>query len=165
MSLKLLSPLHKATRQIGVHLESRFSEIGVGGTEAHLLTFLGSYAPCTINQLHRVFGLKRSTLTSILDRLEERELIRRELDTHDRRSVQVVPTAVGRRVARRLSSILEVFEKEIGDSLSPRDWEGFQAVMSAIARNSFLNRSIAFGSPQISVFSATFPPRRRSSAR
>ena len=76
--LRLLSPIHKATRQIHLHLEPEFRRLGVSTVEGHLLSYLLGYGPCPITELNRVFGFKRSTATSILDRLETRGLVMRK---------------------------------------------------------------------------------------
>ncbi|HEX2642293.1 MAG TPA: MarR family transcriptional regulator, partial [Thermoanaerobaculia bacterium] len=76
MALDFLSPLHKASRQISVYLESHTRELGVSPAEGHVLTYLRSYAPTPIGDLVRVFGIKQSTFTSMLDRLEEAGFVR-----------------------------------------------------------------------------------------
>ncbi|OGF98966.1 MAG: hypothetical protein A3F83_13085 [Candidatus Glassbacteria bacterium RIFCSPLOWO2_12_FULL_58_11] len=133
-ALKILSPIHKATRQIGLHLEQKTRRLGVSNIEGHLLTYLLSYAPCPIAELNRVFGLKRSTLTSILDRLEERRLISRTVNPADRRSWLVQIQPAGADIARRLRSVLEEFEAEIIGLLGQEDLRSFNRVMETIAR-------------------------------
>jgi DNA-binding MarR family transcriptional regulator len=86
-----------------------------------------------VGELHRVFGVKRSTLTSILDRLESRRLLRRELDPEDRRSFQLALTPEGRRLGDRLQSVLETFESAVRARVRKSDLAGFQAVLAAIA--------------------------------
>ena len=54
--------------------------------EAHILAELAAGAPATISSLHRGLAHKRSTLTSILDRLVDRGLITRKTGTADRRT-------------------------------------------------------------------------------
>ena len=71
MALEFLSPLHKASRQISMYLEANTKELGVSPLEGHILTYLRKYAPAPINELVRVFGIKQSTFTSLLDRLEK----------------------------------------------------------------------------------------------
>ena len=87
--LLFLSPLHRASRQIGIHLSDRMAPLGLQGLEGHLLSFLRSYEPAAIAEISRIFGARKSTLTSILDRLESRGLVRREVHPGDRRSFLV----------------------------------------------------------------------------
>jgi DNA-binding MarR family transcriptional regulator len=132
MALEFLSPLHKASRQINVYLESQGSEPGMGTSEGHVLTYLGSYAPAPIGELVRVFGIKQSTFTSMLDRMEQAGLIRREMNPADRRSFLIHITPRGREMAGRSTRILEEFEDAVRARVSPADVAGFRAVMAAI---------------------------------
>ena len=77
----------RAAHLIGVYVERSAGELGITQAEAHVLAELHRHGPTQIATLHREFGHKRSTLTSILDRLERRKLIRRELNPDDRRSL------------------------------------------------------------------------------
>jgi MarR family transcriptional regulator, organic hydroperoxide resistance regulator len=132
MPLDFLSPLHKASRQISVYLETHTRELGVSPSEGHFLTYLRSYSPAPIGELVRVFGIKQSTFTSLLDRLEKAGLIRREMNPGDRRSFLIHITDPGRELAERLNRILEIFEAEVRERLSSQDLEGFRAVMAAV---------------------------------
>ncbi|NIM49913.1 MAG: MarR family transcriptional regulator [Gemmatimonadales bacterium] len=130
--LTFLSPIHKANRQISVYFEDRLKNLEVSPQEGHLLSYLRSYAPCPIAEVVRVFGLKQSTLTSMLDRLEERKLIGRKVNPEDRRSFVISLTAEGRRFADRLHKLVEELERRLGDMVSANDVEGFRSVMAAI---------------------------------
>lgn len=132
MALQFLSPLHKASRQLSVYLENLGREPALGPTEGHLITYLRSYAPAPVGELVRVFGIKQSTFTSLLDRLERGGLIRRELNPADRRSFLIHITDEGRAMAEESTRTLETLEAEILSRVSARDVEGFHAVMRAI---------------------------------
>src|SRR5688572_20595977 len=132
MALQFLSPLHKASRQLSVYLEDPARQPALSTAEGHLLSYLRSYAPAPIGELVRVFGIKQSTFTSMLDRLEKAGLIRREMNPGDRRSFLIHITDPGRELAERLNRSLETFEAEIREKVSSQDMEGFRAVMAAV---------------------------------
>lgn len=132
--LRFLSPIHTASRQIGIHLAGRVGATGLQVPEAHLLTFLRSYAPCPVGEIRRVFGLKGSTVTSMLDRLESRDLIRRTPSAEDRRSFLVELSEPGRRLAERVQAPVEELERRIREEIDEQDLRGFDRVMAAIAR-------------------------------
>lgn len=132
MALEFLSPLHKASRQISVYLENDGRESGLSPTEGHLISYLRTYAPAPIGELVRVFGIKQSTFTSMLDRLEQAGLIRREMNPGDRRSFLIHITDEGRALAEESNRVLEKLEADIRSRVSPRDVEGFHAVMRAV---------------------------------
>lgn len=97
-----------------------------------LVGYLRSYAPCPISELVRVFGVKQSSMTSLLDRLQERGLVTRTLNPEDRRSFLVGLTKRGRSLANRLQRIVADIEDQLGRRVSERDMRGYQAVMNAI---------------------------------
>jgi DNA-binding MarR family transcriptional regulator len=132
MPLDFLSPLHRASRGISVYLEGRTRELGVSPGEGHLLTYLRGYAPAPVGELVRVFGLKQSTLTSMLDRLEAAGLLRREVNPEDRRSYLIHLTGAGEALAERLNALLQTLEADIRMHVSPAEVEGFRAVMAAV---------------------------------
>lgn len=109
------------------------AELGLTPGECHLLSYLYSYSPCAIAELVRVFGLKKSTLTSMLNRLDARGLMVRELNPNDRRSFLIGLTTEGRKLARRVNQPVEALEKDIANRISDQDLEGFKGVMAAIA--------------------------------
>ena len=130
--LQFLSPLHKATRQLSLHIENLLADLGASPQEGHLLTYLNKYAPAPVGELVRVFGFKQSTLTSILDRLERTGLVQRSINPEDRRSFLVHITDAGRVVAEQSNRRLEAMEGEILALVSARDVKGFEAVMRAM---------------------------------
>jgi MarR family transcriptional regulator, organic hydroperoxide resistance regulator len=132
MALEFLSPLHKASRQITVYLEAQTRELGVSPLEGHVLTYLRKYAPAPVGELVRVFGVKQSTFTSLLDRLERAGLVRRELNPADRRSLLIHITDRGRDLTARLNRLLEKLEDEIRGRLRRPEVNGFHAVMTAV---------------------------------
>jgi DNA-binding MarR family transcriptional regulator len=134
LALLFLSPLHRASRQIGIYLASRLGGVGVQNSEGHLLSFLRSYSPAPISELIRVFGLKKSTMTSVLDRLEKRGLLRREAHPTDRRSYFVGITDEGRRLAEAVQRPVEELERRIRDEVDDEDLRGFQRVLESIAK-------------------------------
>lgn len=75
----------------------------------------------------------RSTLTNVLDRLEQRRLVRRELNPSDRRSFTIHLTPRGTRQARHVADSLDVLEAAVRDAVSERDARGLDAVLDAIS--------------------------------
>lgn len=128
--LRLVPPVHRATHRIGLLLQA--SALGVSQGEAHVLAHLAESGPCAIGALHVGFAHRRSTLTSILDRLESRGLLRRELNAHDRRSFLVRPTARGRALAVKVHAALRGLEAEVARRVSTAELAGFDAVVAAL---------------------------------
>ncbi len=134
MSLQLIPDLHRATHRVGVYLEN--VEPGLTQGEAHLLAHLHAQGYCSIAELHRALAHKRSTLTSLLDRLEGRGFTTREVSSTDRRSFLIRLTRAGRLAAARVHAALSNFELAALARVTPAEVEGFRAVLAALGGNS-----------------------------
>jgi len=130
--LKILSPIHKASRQIEIYLEDRIRGLGFTTKQGHLLTYLLSYGPCPISELHQVFGFKRSTLTSVLDRLADHDLISRTVHPSDRRSWMIRCTPKGKTAAHTLRAVLVSFESAIMGRLKAGEIKAYYRIMQVI---------------------------------
>jgi len=131
MSLRFVHPVHRATHRIGLYLDD-LGETGLTQGEAHILAMLADSPPVKVADLHRGLAHKRSTLTSILDRLEHRGFITREVGKTDRRTFLVMLTAKGRNLARRVSRHLLDLEREVVRHVSFADIKGFKNVVSVL---------------------------------
>jgi DNA-binding MarR family transcriptional regulator len=131
MRLRLVPPIHRATHRIGLYLAT-LREDALSQGEAHILALLASSGPTTIAELHKGLAHKRSTLTSILDRLVDRGLITRHVGAADRRTFIVRPTTRGRAVARRVHRHLGDLEQAVHARISPGDLRGFLKVVTAV---------------------------------
>jgi DNA-binding MarR family transcriptional regulator len=131
MALRLVPPIHRATHRIGLYL-AELREHGLSQGEAHILAHLATSRPATIGDLHAGLAHKRSTLTSILDRLADRGLITREVGAHDRRTFVVDTTSQGRKVAARVHRHLTALEDAVGRRVTDKDVRAFLKVVAAV---------------------------------
>ena len=135
MPLRLVPPIHRATHRIGLYLAGLRSDLrgeGLSQGEAHILALLATAGPSTIAHLHRGLAHKRSTLTSILDRLAERGFVTRAVGTADRRTFVITPTAKGRQIARRVHRHLTDLERAAAARVSSSDISGFMKVLAVV---------------------------------
>jgi DNA-binding MarR family transcriptional regulator len=133
MPLKLIHALQKATHGVALYL-ARHDAQGITQGEAHILSLLAQSHPRTVGELHEGLAHKRSTLTSILDRLVDRRLVTREPSPADRRTFLVDLTAEGKRVARATLGLLSGLEDQALAGISERDLAGFLKVVQALDR-------------------------------
>ena len=131
MALRFIPQIHRAAHRVALHVE-RLGGAGLTQAEAHVLAHLDGAGPATVAEVHRAFAHKRSTLTSILDRLEARRLIVRTSDARDRRTFVITLTGRGRTIARRVSRHLEAFEARVLASASPAEIGTFVRVLNAM---------------------------------
>jgi DNA-binding MarR family transcriptional regulator len=140
MQLKLIPAIHRATHRIGLYLaELRNGELSQG--EAHILAHLASASPATVGELHEALAHKRSTLTSILDRLAARGFITREPGIEDRRTFVVALTKTGQPVASRVLRHLLALERAVVDAFPPQDLNAFLMIAGRIEAEAHHRRS------------------------
>lgn len=129
--LRLVPPVHRATHRIGLYLAAR-QERALSQGESHILALLAASSRMTVGALHHGLAHKRSTLTSILNRLVARGFVTREVGESDRRTFVVTLTAKGRRAARDVWRQLTDLERAITARVSDSDLAGFARVVAAI---------------------------------
>jgi DNA-binding MarR family transcriptional regulator len=128
----MLSDIERATHLIARRLEPVLTKLELTQGEAHVLAQLAPHTGLTATQLHREFGHKRSTLTNLLDRLEQRGLVARTPNPSDRRSIIVALTARGRPVAGKVLAARERLEQDVRARVSERDVAGLRSITRAL---------------------------------
>ena len=91
---------------------------GLRKVEYSLLMLLLANGPMVPKRLARTLTLSNPNLTLLLDRLQERGLIRRERNERDRRSQNIVLTDAGLALARDAAAAAQPMERELLDRLS-----------------------------------------------
>jgi DNA-binding MarR family transcriptional regulator len=129
--LRLVPSVHRATHRVGLYLAAGQAETLSQG-ESHILALLATASPLTVGALHQGLAHKRSTLTSILNRLVARGLVTRDVGEADRRTFVVTTTAKGRRVAREIFQRLADLERAVTARISAADLAGFSKVIAAL---------------------------------
>ena len=71
-------------------------------------------------------------MTALLDRMEEKNLVRRQVDEHDRRSVRVFLTPAGRQLEPQIQGVIDTLERLLGDSITPEQMETFHYVLCVL---------------------------------
>jgi len=131
MPLRPVHPVHRAPHRIGLYLDD-LREPGLTQGEAHILALLAHSRRANVADLHRGLAHKRSTLTSILDRLAARGLITRAVGETDRRTFVVRLTAKGRKLAQRVQRHLSALERAVVGRVRAADIKGFNKVVAAL---------------------------------
>ena len=128
----LVPALEHATHALALWVERTFQRQRLTQAEAHVLAYLARHSPCSINDLHHSFGHKRSTLTSLLDRLEGRGLVQRAAHPSDRRLVMVQLTDAGRQAGVEVSEALHDLEGRVLARTGSGDTAAFLRVLQAL---------------------------------
>ena len=128
----IVPALERATHAVALWIERSLQDLRITQAEAHVLGYLAHARQCSINDLHASFGHKRSTLTSILDRLEQRGLVRRGPHPASRRLVMIQLTDAGQQVGKRISAVLHELDDVVLERTGPGDMDAFSRVVGAI---------------------------------
>lgn len=127
----LAPALERATHTLALWIEREFRDVGLSQAEAHVLAYLARHPAATINDLHASFGHKRSTLTSILDRLEARGWVRRSRHPTSRRLVALELTEAGVAIGERVSDALRAIEERVHARVGSATVAAFLEVIQA----------------------------------
>ena len=88
--------LMKAHRALGRHAQRSIDRFGLGPSEFATLEMLLHKRPLPVNEIGRRIQLTSGSITSAVDRLEERQLVERRSAEGDRRTRLVALTTSGR---------------------------------------------------------------------
>lgn len=114
--------------------KSMLSTIGVTGPQRLALRVIGRFPGATPSELASLLSLHRSTVTGIVQRLEERGLVRRVQSSSDGRSVQLHLTAAGKRVDKPRKATVEHTIERVLSRRSAREVDATRALLTELTR-------------------------------
>jgi MarR family transcriptional regulator, transcriptional regulator for hemolysin len=109
--------------------------IGVTPGEARTLVHVARAAPVRQSVLAEQMGVEAMTLSTFLDRLEERGLVLREPDPSDRRAKLVKATPAAAALLPRIRKVGEMVRREAEEGIDPADWANFLATLKRLRVN------------------------------
>src|SRR6187402_884395 len=109
------------------------AELGVTGPQRLVLRIVGHYKRIAAGQLAEVLHIHPSSLTGMLKRLEEAELLRRESDPFDRRRALLALTKRGQRLNDQRSGTIESVVARALAKMSKERVGSAKTVLRAIA--------------------------------
>jgi DNA-binding MarR family transcriptional regulator len=124
--------LQRATHHTLHALSAALSDLNLSAAEINALASLGGGGTLSVRQLSERAGTRASTLTGLLDRLENRGYLVREVDPADRRSFRLPLTDQGREVAARARAAITDLERTALSRLDAAQLAGYHAVISAL---------------------------------
>jgi DNA-binding MarR family transcriptional regulator len=93
--LPLLQMLNAAYQAFSFYDQRHLRTLGLTASQADVLFTLGNQAPMSFKDIGTKTLITKGTLTGVVDRLEERGLVRRQFSSEDRRSIRVALTEAG----------------------------------------------------------------------
>ena len=126
--------LHAAAARMTEDLDRAAVEIGLKDARDWLvLAALDDGRPRTQLELSRVVCVDKTTLISVLDRLEERDLVARTVDPSDRRVRIPQITATGRRVYAKFETARDAAEHSALEGVDEADRSVLLNLLARIA--------------------------------
>jgi MarR family transcriptional regulator, organic hydroperoxide resistance regulator len=132
----VLLALQRAAHRTLQALAAALAELELTPSELNTLANLADGRTRTVRELGRDTGTRATTLTGVLDRLERRGYLTRELAAADRRSFRVTLTDQGRTVAGRVRRAVADLEGDALAGLSAQQLAGYRAVITALQEGS-----------------------------
>jgi len=130
----IIAALQQATHVTLHVLAVRLAHLELAPSEQNVLAVLADGGRRTVGDVAAATGTRPTTLTSVLDRLERRRLVRRQLDPADRRSFLITLTPPGRQAARSVRAAITDLERAALAALMPAQLAGFRAVTRALGQ-------------------------------
>ncbi|MBY4677606.1 MarR family winged helix-turn-helix transcriptional regulator [Marinobacterium arenosum] len=124
----VLVSLRRIIRAVDLHSRRLATQYGLTGPQTMLLKAIIESPGMPAGELARRVSLSQATITDILKRLEQRELVRRERSDSDRRKVFVFATDKAMAVIESAPPLLQ--EKFVERFSHLRDWEQMQLLAS-----------------------------------
>lgn len=117
------------------NMDNALAEFGVTGKQARLLGFIklkGENGCIYQRDIENAFGIRRSSVTSILQNLERGDFIQRMNDSNDCRSKLVKLTKKGHAVFNKVDKEIERLENAISILITPAEKERFKELSEKI---------------------------------
>jgi DNA-binding MarR family transcriptional regulator len=105
-SIRILQSVRRIAQCVEHHSKRLTTTHNITSPQLVALMAVVQLGPSTMTAIGRAIHLSPSTVVGIIDRLEEKQLVRRERDTRDRRNVFVTVTAAGQTLVDQAPSAL-----------------------------------------------------------
>lgn len=125
--------LTKAQHTVLLYFKTSLAKYDVTPVQYGILKCLWSEDGQTPKQIGQILSLDGSTITGILDRMENKGLVARSPDLHDRRTLKVLITNKGLSLREPIEEVIEEANRHILDNLVEEDQERLKEILEKIA--------------------------------
>ena len=123
--------VHGAYHALMRRLSASTREHGLGASEALVLAWLLRSPGCAPSVVRHALGFHRSTLSSVLERLERDGLMTRGIRVHGARRLELNLTDAGAQVADLADGVIRDAEADLAEYTSRSQRRGAEAVFAA----------------------------------
>lgn len=115
--------LVRAYQAYASYAEVHIRELGLTPSQFDVIATLGNTTGLTMGEIAEKTLVTKGTLTGIIDRLEAKQLVRREVPEGDRRCFTIMLTPEGEALFRQVFPIHIAYLKERFDKVEPAELE------------------------------------------
>ncbi len=120
-TLQFMQRMWDFVHALDVRSKRMMQTIGVTGPQRLVIRIVGQKPGQTASEIASMLGKHPSTLTGVLARLEDRDLIVREIDPKDRRRARFKLTAGGKKIDRERRGTVEAATRRALGRVEPSD--------------------------------------------
>ncbi len=126
----LNSPGYLLNQAARLHLrlvEETLKPAGLGLQQFGLMRIISAEGPITQNVFAAKYGIDRTTVTELVDGMEERGLVSRQKSSKDRRYNELLLTPAGKKLLARTQKMHEKTNQKFLSVLQDEEWEQLRA--------------------------------------
>jgi MarR family 2-MHQ and catechol resistance regulon transcriptional repressor len=112
--------------------EQHVRELGLTPSQFEVIATLGNNPGLSMKEIGDRTLITKGTLTGVVDRLEQKDLLRREVPEGNRRSFTIVLTAAGEDCFNQVFTAHIAYLKERFNNLSPADMTQIQSALTQL---------------------------------
>ncbi|HEY9648694.1 MAG TPA: MarR family transcriptional regulator [Chroococcidiopsis sp.] len=130
--IPVMRELVRAYQAYEAYSERHIRELGLTPSQFDVIATLGNTLGMSMGEVAERTLVTKGTLTGIIDRLEQKNLVRREIPEGNRRSFTVVLTPEGEQVFEAVFPVHITHLKERFDQLNKEDLEQLRLLLSKL---------------------------------
>lgn len=128
----LATNIEHAYRHLEHLYERLIAPLGLTMREWYALRALYDEDGLSASRLAGLVCRHPSSMTALLDRMEERGLLRRQVDADDRRSVRIFLCEGGRAYQARVEAVAAQLDRLVSELITPQQMETFMYVLGVL---------------------------------
>ena len=129
------------TRQHDIYLKQKLKPYNIGVSEFYFILRLYSHRKTNQHNLAKYFILTEGTVAKIVRKLEDKELITRQIDQKDRRQNYISLTSHGIDIAEHIISLEEEWQEIICEELTSSQIDQLNQLLETITYKSIEERN------------------------
>jgi DNA-binding MarR family transcriptional regulator len=124
--------LARAYQALSLYSERHIRQLGLTPPQFDVIATLGNTSGMSMRELAEKTLVTKGTLTGIIDRLEEKKLVRREVPADNRRSFTIVLTPAGEQAFEEVFPTHVAYLKERFDKLDRQELEEIRLALKKL---------------------------------